>query len=279
MTDASIHNEIAEMQKMVNGGDLNSATKQLLSFVAKSPEMIPRRREVVNIRASYVDLAEDASVSGKSGETDVRTKDLRNRILKLLGEIAQSVPSQSALHVDEFVESTQENQLSINGSSSTLAGDDISSNSPIPIAQPKRALRVFLCHSSDDKPAIRDFYRRLVDDGINVWFDEENLLPGQDWNQEIIQAVRATDVVIVCISRNIINKAGYVQKEIRLALDVADEQPEGAIFLIPLKLEECEVPERLNRWQWVDHFNDDQGYKRLMNALRFRARALGITAL
>jgi hypothetical protein len=43
-----------------------------------------------------------------------------------------------------------------------------------------------------------------------------------------------------------------VQKEIKFALDVADEQPEDTIFLIPLKLEECDVPERLARWHWVD---------------------------
>jgi len=33
------------------------------------------------------------------------------------------------------------------------------------------------------------------------------------------------DVLIGCLSRGSINKAGYVQKEIKLAPDVADEQP------------------------------------------------------
>ena len=45
-------------------------------------------------------------------------------------------------------------------------------------------------------------------------------------------------------------KSQYIQKEIKFALDVADEQPEGTIFLIPTKLEECDVPERLSQWQW-----------------------------
>lgn len=139
-----------------------------------------------------------------------------------------------------------------------------------------KRLRVFLCHSSDDKPAIRDLYQRLCAEGFDPWLDEEKILPGQDWHQEIVKAVLTSDVVLVCLSRSSISKAGYVQKEIKYALDVADEQPEGAIFLIPVKLEECEVPDRLSRWQWVD-LSSERGYERLILALRARADALDLT--
>ena len=114
-------------------------------------------------------------------------------------------------------------------------------------------LKVFLCHASSDKPAVRELYRRLCADGFAPWLDEEDLLPGQDWQYEIPKAVRQSDVVIVCLSRSPATK-GYVQKEIKFALDAADEKPEGTIFLIPLKLEECDVPDRLSRWQWVNLF-------------------------
>src|SRR5690348_2171930 len=40
---------------------------------------------------------------------------------------------------------------------------------------------IFLCHSSGDKERVRNLYQRLSNDGIRCWFDEENLLPGQDW--------------------------------------------------------------------------------------------------
>jgi len=139
-----------------------------------------------------------------------------------------------------------------------------------------RALRVFLCHSSGDKPAVRELYQRLCAEGIDAWLDEEKLLPGQNWQLEIPKAVRASDVVLVCLSRNSINKAGYIQKEIKFALDVADEQPEGAIFLIPAKLEECDVPDRLSQWQWVNLY-EAKGYERLMRALHARADALRIS--
>ncbi len=140
-----------------------------------------------------------------------------------------------------------------------------------------RSLRVFLCHASGDKPAVRELYQRLRADGIDAWLDEENLLPGQDWQLEIPKAVRESDAVIVCLSKGSINKAGYVQKEIKFALDVADQQPQGTIFLIPLKLEECDVPERLRRWQWVNLFSTN-GYEHLLKALRSRAESLGANA-
>ena len=58
------------------------------------------------------------------------------------------------------------------------------------------------------------------------------------------------------------------------ALDVADQQPEGAIFLIPLKLEECDIPERVRRWHWVNLF-DEKWYERLLTSL-YRTLALEV---
>jgi hypothetical protein len=127
----------------------------------------------------------------------------------------------------------------------------------------------FLCHTSDDKPKVRELYQQLRKDGFNPWLDEENLLPGHDWQLEIQKAVRESDIIIVCLSKVSINKTGYVQKEIKYALDIADEQPEGTVFIIPLKLEECNVPERLRKWQWVNLFTDN-GYQRLILSLNTR---------
>jgi hypothetical protein len=132
-------------------------------------------------------------------------------------------------------------------------------------------LRVFLCHASDDKPRVRDLCRRLHEDGFEPWLDEEQLLPGQDWGFEISAAVEASDIVIVCLSQTSFSKVGYVQKELRRVLDVADNQPEGRIFVIPVRLEECPVPSRLSRWQYADLFVEG-GYERLCAALRAQAK-------
>lgn len=134
-------------------------------------------------------------------------------------------------------------------------------------SRPERRLKIFLCHSSGDKAVVRDIYFQLQRQGFEPWLDEESILGGQDWNLEIARAIRAADVVLVLLSKTSIQKSGYVQREIAHALDIADEKPEGAVYLIPIKLESCDVPERLQRWQWIDLFQQG-GFMRLVTALR-----------
>ncbi len=137
-------------------------------------------------------------------------------------------------------------------------------------------MRVFLCHASSDKEAVRTLYQRLSKEGFRPWLDEEDLLPGADWRAEIQKAVKRAEVVLVCLSPRSINKAGYVQKEISLTLDAADEKPEGTIFLIPVRLQECDVPERLTRWHWVDLF-EPNGYQKLVRSLKKRRDELQLS--
>jgi len=157
------------------------------------------------------------------------------------------------------------------------------------MTESKRPLRVFLCHAHADRDAVKALYIRLTKDGVDAWLDKENrltkdgvdawldkekLLPGQDWELEIRKAVREADVVVVCLSKQF-NQAGFRQKEVRLALDTAMEQPEGEIFIIPARLEECDTLESLRKWHWVDLF-EGNGYEMLMRALRARADKVGV---
>ncbi len=139
-------------------------------------------------------------------------------------------------------------------------------------------LRVFLCHSSQDKQFVRDLCNKLLFDSFDVWLDENKLLPGQEWEMEIPKAVRNSHIVIVCLSQKSTHKEGYVQKEIKVALDIADEKPEGTIFLIPARLDDCVVPDRLRKWHWVDLFTNN-GYQKLQNSLNLRMASLGLNKL
>lgn len=136
-----------------------------------------------------------------------------------------------------------------------------------------KQLRVFLCHASEDREIVRKVHKRLNEDGIYAWVDKENLLPGQDWRLEITKAVRNSDVVLVFLSKHSVEKKGFVQKEIKLALDEAEKLPEGKIFIVPILLEECVVPERLKNFQWVELY-DSSGYRRIKNALDVRAKEI-----
>ncbi len=141
------------------------------------------------------------------------------------------------------------------------------SNEPaIPKPQP---LKVFLCYSPDDKTAVQNLYHRLQADGIDPWLDEKNLLPGQNRDIEIQKAVHSSDAVIVCLSSSVQSTTGQIHKHILYALNIADEQPEDEIFLIPAKLEECNVPGRLSQWQPVN-LQNEEGYERLIKSLQLK---------
>jgi hypothetical protein len=150
------------------------------------------------------------------------------------------------------------------------ARPDVSWRLPPQIHTRPNGLRIFLCHASQDKSIVRELYRKLLASGFQPWLDEEKLLAGQDWELEITRAIRESHVIIVCLSRESVSKTGFVQKEIRFALDRALEQPESAIFLIPVKLTPCEVPIRLKTFQWVNYY-EENGYQNLVRALRARA--------
>lgn len=139
----------------------------------------------------------------------------------------------------------------------------------------KRPLKVFLCHAHADRDAVRTLWTNLTNDGVDAWLDKKNLLPGQKWRYEIRRAVKEADVVIVCHSKEF-NQMGFRQREVRWALDAAMEKPDGEIFIIPARLEECDVLETLSDWHWVDLYGED-GYEKLLSALRTRADAIGAT--
>ena len=66
------------------------------------------------------------------------------------------------------------------------------------MTEAKHPLKVFLCHAHADRDPVRGLYTRLTQDGVDAWLDKAKLhgersrtiLPGQDWELEIRNAVR-----------------------------------------------------------------------------------------
>lgn len=136
-------------------------------------------------------------------------------------------------------------------------------------------LKVFISYAREDESSARRIRKFLIRNGVTAWLDKENLIPGQEWEAAVQRALRDSHLILVCLSNKSITKRGYVQKEIRSILDLADEEPHGSIFAVPLRLEECAVPEPLTKWQWLDFFESDSKAK-LLNTMRIRAETLGV---
>lgn len=135
------------------------------------------------------------------------------------------------------------------------------------MSPPKKNLKVFLCHAHNDKAAVHKLYHRIIKDGINAWLDAEKLQPGQDWEYEIRKAILKSDVIIVCLSRAFSKQKGYRHEELKVALERAPLFSEDEIFIIPARLENCDLPESLRHLHRVDLF-EDGGYRKLIRTLR-----------
>jgi hypothetical protein len=137
----------------------------------------------------------------------------------------------------------------------------------------QRHLNVFLSYAPQDEPDVRELYDSLeLEDWIDPWLDKEEILPGEDWKLAIETAVEEADVIIVCLSRQAVSTEHYFQRQIKYAYEFAQEQPEGTIFFIPLRLDDCDIPRNFRPFQRVDYFGPEKkkAYSRLLSALRVR---------
>jgi hypothetical protein len=104
--------------------------------------------------------------------------------------------------------------------------------------------------------------------------DEAKLLPGQNWPRAIDRAIELSDFFIGCFSHRSTVKRGHFQCELRYALDVAARVPLEDVFLLPVRLDDCEMPRHVaRRVQYVDLFPDwDEGVSRLVRTMHSEAQ-------
>ncbi len=115
----------------------------------------------------------------------------------------------------------------------------------------------FLSYAREDLDAAREIYQYLTISGITTWFDEESLRPGERWREAIERAIRESSYFIAVISSRSARKRGFVQTEIKRALEVLDQMPDDEVYLIPVRLDDCRPPiARLDDLNWLDLFPD-----------------------
>lgn len=119
----------------------------------------------------------------------------------------------------------------------------------------KQDALIFLSYAREDESVARKIYKILNGAGLNIWFDKVSMLPGQKWKSEIRKAIRKSDYFIALLSTKSVSKRGFVQSELKVALELLDEFPEPDIFIIPTRIEECDPQnEKIIELNWVDLF-------------------------
>lgn len=110
--------------------------------------------------------------------------------------------------------------------------------------------KIFLSHSSKDKPFVRRLASDLNRNGVRVWFDEQELSPGDSLVSKVERGLDTSMVVVVVISQNSVN-SNWVRSELNYALDRQSAKAEG-MRIIPVKIDDAETPLFLKAIYYVD---------------------------
>ena len=130
-------------------------------------------------------------------------------------------------------------------------------------------LREFISYAREDTEAANRLYNDLKLSGLDPWLDTESLLGGENWRISIKEAIRNSRYFIPLLSSNSVEKIGYVQRELKEALEVLLEFPQSKRFVIPARLDESKVnDEKLSEIHMVDLFPEwQQGIQKILESM------------
>jgi len=129
------------------------------------------------------------------------------------------------------------------------------------------AYDVFLSHSSKDKPVVRDLAARLQQDGIRVWFDEEQIKPGDSVPAKIEEGLEQSRVLVLCMSANAFGSDWALLEAgtFRFRDPLNKERR-----FIPLRLDDAPIKGALAQFLYINWCpqNGEQAYSSLLESCR-----------
>jgi hypothetical protein len=135
------------------------------------------------------------------------------------------------------------------------------------VAETVPPIHIFISYAPEDREMVEDLYQKLSSAGFKPWMDDRDILPGENRMEKIRSAIERSDFFVACLSPNSIDKRGSFQRELKFALDVWEEMPQNKIYLVPVKLAPCVVPESIKIVQPVELYKSN-GFSLLEKALR-----------
>ncbi|HKE96812.1 MAG TPA: SUMF1/EgtB/PvdO family nonheme iron enzyme [Povalibacter sp.] len=101
-------------------------------------------------------------------------------------------------------------------------------------------MRIFLSYASEDRPTADAIRLALEDDGHDVFYDREDLPPGDEFHNRIRTAIERSELVVFLVSPKTLDAGSYTLNEIAIAEKTF---PAPAGHLLPVLLEKVNVQE------------------------------------
>jgi len=129
--------------------------------------------------------------------------------------------------------------------------------------------QVFVSYSRKDEEIVREIVSRMTEAGVKLWVDYQNLELGANWRKSIEREIPKSRYFLALLSSSMLSKKGYVHKEIKTALYVLDEYPDSDVYIIPARLDDCEVADhQFSKLNYIDLFpNIETGLERILDFL------------
>jgi hypothetical protein len=109
-----------------------------------------------------------------------------------------------------------------------------------------------------------DLHKKLKDAGYNPWIDKKDIDGGIKWEKAIKKSIKKCRFFIACISNNYGREDDWNYKEGEYAL--ASWKSRRKIYIIPVKIEQCEYSKILHAFQHINLLEPD-GFQRLIASL------------
>jgi hypothetical protein len=129
--------------------------------------------------------------------------------------------------------------------------------------------KVFISYATEDFDYAERLYDFLTENGFDPWMDKKKLLTGQIFDFYIQNELRNAHFLILLLSDVSVSKRGYIQKEFKQALKYCEEKLVDDIYLIPLKINSCDVPNELTKFQWIE-FEAKDAFKSILQSLMWQ---------
>ena len=125
---------------------------------------------------------------------------------------------------------------------------------------------IFLSHTGDDKPFVRQLRRDLLERGVpRVWVDEAEIEVGDSLIAKIEEGLQETRYIGVVLSAKSIG-APWVKKELDTAMN--REIASGEVVVLPLLYEKCDLPPFLKGKLYADFTKSEEYADALAKLLR-----------
>jgi hypothetical protein len=103
---------------------------------------------------------------------------------------------------------------------------------------------VFISYAREDLPAVQQIKAGLEAAGIVTWFDMDRLEVGDDYDRKIQRNISRCSYFVPVISATTQRRLeGYFRREWSYALDRARNMADGALFILPVSLDETNAAE------------------------------------